>query len=101
MGSIVSLFAGPPATPDPVVPQVVASPVEEQDLGSDEERRKRAEERRRAMARLAGGALSTVRTTPLGATATTPVAKAGLSATDSIAPASSGAAAQPRKTTLG
>ncbi len=53
------------------------------------------------MARLAGGAAATVKTTPLGATGTAQVAKAGLSAADSTAPASSGAAAQPRKTTLG
>lgn len=97
MGSILSIFSGPPKMAAPELPPMPA-PAPEQELGSAEERRKRAEERRRAMARMAGSGLSsTVQTTPLGSTARPEVARTGLAAEDRAA----AAVAQPRKTTLG
>jgi len=98
MGSIVSMFSGPAAVPQPETPAVAAVPVtpepEEEAPGSEENRRKRAEERRRTLAQLAGGQSSTIHTTPLGAAGP---AKAGAGAADAAA----SVAASPRKSTLG
>ena len=92
MGSIVSLFTGIAPAPAAETPRVAAPAVP-----TAAEENQEAEERRRTLAQVVGGQTSTVQTTPLGSTARAEVARTGLNAADAAA----GAAAAPRKTTLG